>query len=49
MPTEWEERVIARAADLYEEWESRSWYVKVWDRIKAECGYRLAVLRGRWS
>jgi hypothetical protein len=47
VPTEWEDKVIARAADLYREWESRPWYVKVWDYVRSECGYWSFRLRGK--
>lgn len=47
MSPEREAEIIARAGELYEVFVSRPWYVKVWDRVRAECLYRLAVLRGR--
>lgn len=42
-----DERTTARAAELYSEWQSRPWYVKVWDRIRSEAGYVLFLVKGK--
>lgn len=40
---EYEDMIVARAADLYRQWEARPWYVKLRDRIRgARCRIRIA-------
>ena len=34
-----EDAIVARAAELYREWEARPWWRRALDRIGAEVGY----------
>lgn len=44
MNSQTEDAVVRYAAQLYSAWESRPWYIKVWDRVRSECGYALYLL-----
>jgi hypothetical protein len=47
MNKECEDAIVRRAAQLYREWETRPWRVKVWDRIKSAVGHVRFLLMGR--
>lgn len=40
-----ESAIVRRAAQLYRAWESRPWYVKLWDRARSQLGYVAFLLR----